>query len=135
MTTVKVNYLGGLRTECTHVKSGVKLVTDAPVDNNGKGESFSPTDLFATSYASCMMTIIGIYCESNQLNFVNGSANILKVMGSDPRRVSALEIKFDLTGNGWSEAEQNKVRRAAEACPVAKSVSENMQIVLNYQFV
>ena len=66
MATSKVEYLGGLRTKCTHLKSGQEVITDAPVDNNGKGEAFSPTDLVATAYVSCMYTIIGIYCEKSE---------------------------------------------------------------------
>ena len=69
MITSKVTYLGNLRTSCEHLASGTKIITDAPVDNQGKGEAFSPTDLVATSFASCMITIIGIYCDNHQLNF------------------------------------------------------------------
>jgi len=69
MITSKVEYLGGLRTEATHIASGNKIITDAPVDNFGKGEAFSPTDLLATSYASCLLTIVGIYCQNHGLSF------------------------------------------------------------------
>lgn len=134
MATSKVEYLGGLRTKCTHLKSGTEIITDAPTDNNGKGEAFSPTDLVATAYASCMITIIGIYCDQNGLEFKHGNASINKVMGSGPRRIERLEISMDLSGNNWNEDERQKVIRAGEACPVAKSVSAEMEVEIIYTF-
>ncbi|MFT6501811.1 MAG: putative OsmC-like protein [Crocinitomicaceae bacterium] len=134
MATSKVEYLGGLRTKATHLKSGTEIVTDAPVDNNGKGEAFSPTDLMATAYASCMLTIIGIFCANHDLAFEHGAAEITKIMGTAPRRISKLEINLDLSKNGWDENAQERVIRAGEACPVAKSVDPEMEIVLKYQF-
>ena len=134
MATSKVEYLGGLRTKATHLKSGSEIVTDAPVDNNGKGEAFSPTDLMATAYASCLLTIIGIFCANHDLTFEHGDAEITKVMGMEPRRISKLEINLDLSKNSWDENTQERVRRAGEGCPVAKSVDPEMEIVLKYQF-
>ena len=134
MATSRIEYLGDLRTKCTHLKSGVELVTDAPVDNNGKGESFSPTDLVATAYVSCMLTIIGIFCNNNAISFTKGTAEVNKIMGSDPRRISALEIELDFTGNNWTEAEQRQVRNAGENCPVAKTVGEDVEVTFTYQF-
>ena len=134
METVKIEYIGQLRTSCTHLKSGQQIITDAPTDNNGKGEAFSPTDLLATSYGACMLTIIGIYCDKNGLNFENGEVGVTKIMAADPRRVSSLEINLRLGGNGWTEVDQKKVIAAAKACPVAKSVSEAMEIKLNFEF-
>jgi len=134
MATSKVEYLGGLRTKCTHLKSGVEVITDAPVDNNGKGESFSPTDLVATAYISCMMTIVGIYCDKHDLRFDKGVGTVEKIMGIDPRRVQKLIILLDLSGNDWSDKEQLKVKNAANVCPVAMSVSDDMEIELQYKF-
>ena len=134
MATSKVEYLGELRTKCTHLKSGTEIFTDAPTDNNGKGEVFSPTDLLATAYGSCMLTIIGIYCNNHNLEFKHGNAEVNKIMGVDPRRVAKLEINLDLSGNGWDEHTQLVVKRAGEACPVAKSVDPLMEIEFNYQF-
>lgn len=134
MATARIEYLGHLQTKCTHLKSGVEYITDAPVDNNGKGSSFSPTDMLAASYVSCMLTIIGIYCAKNGLNFVHGAGEVNKTMGSDPRKVSGLEINLDLSGNGWDEKQQLAVQRAAENCPVAKSVDENMRLKFLYTF-
>lgn len=131
MKTSRVEYLGGLRTKCTHLRSGAEIITDAPLDNNGKGEAFSPTDLVATAYASCMMTIIGIYCNERTLNFSHAVAEITKVMGTAPRRIVEIVIDLDLSGNGWSEKEAEGVLRAGKSCPVAKSVHENITITFD----
>ena len=133
MPTSKIEYLGNLRTKCTHLKSGVEIVTDAPVDNNGKGEAFSPTDLVATAYVSCMMTIIGIYCNNHNISFTLGFGEVNKIMGSDPRRIGKLEIYLDFSGNNWPDEIQKRVRNAGEACPVAKSVGD-IELEINYQF-
>ena len=131
MITSKVEYLGGLRTEATHIASGNKIITDAPIDNFGKGEAFSPTDLLATSYASCLLTIVGIYCQNHGLNFTKGSADVTKVMSSDsPRRVQKLILKIDLSGNGWNEDEQKRAIVAGKACPVAKTLGDNVEVEL-----
>jgi uncharacterized OsmC-like protein len=132
MVTAEVNYLGGLRTECKHLRSGTIILTDAPIDNHGKGESFSPTDLVATAYASCMLSIIGIHCNENNMVFTHGKASVLKVMESEPRRISRIEIAMELSGNGWTAAEAERILRVAKACPVAKSVHENIEIEFTY---
>lgn len=134
MATARIEYLGKLQTKCTHLKSGVQFVTDAPVDNNGKGSSFSPTDLVATAYVSCMITIVGIHCEANGLNFTHGVGEVTKIMASGPRRISELEIELDLSGNGWTEEQQHRIRHAALACPVAKSVDPDMKVEINFTF-
>lgn len=132
MVTAEVNYLGGLRTECKHVRSGTIILTDAPIDNNGKGESFSPTDLVATAYACCMLSIIGIHCNVNNMVFTHGKASVVKTMGSAPRRISRIEIAMDLSGNGWSAHEAERLIRVAQACPVAKSVHDTIEIEFTY---
>lgn len=134
MNTSEVVYLGDLRTEATHLQSGVKLITDAPVDNEGKGEAFSPTDLMATSYASCMITIMGIYCKNHGLKFENAKASILKVMAANPRRIGKIVIDLDVTNNGWSTLEAEKVIHAGRVCPVAKSVHEDIEIEFTYKY-
>jgi putative redox protein len=134
MDTVKIEYLGELRTECVHVKSGTKLLTDAPTDNKGKGEFFSPTDLVATAYGSCMISLIGIYCQDHGLEFKRGSVGVQKIMESNPRRIGAFAINMDLTGNTWDEKTQKKIVRVAETCPVAQSVSKDIKITLDIQF-
>ena len=134
MATARVEYLGDLRTKCTHLKSGVEIITDAPVDNNGKGEAFSPTDLVAAAYASCMMTIIGIYCNANGIEFKSGVVEISKIMESAPRRIGKLELNLDFSGNNWTADEQARIRKAGEACPVAITLRENVEVSFIYKF-
>lgn len=134
MATSRIEYLGKLRTKCTHIKSGEEIITDAPVDNNGRGSSFSPTDMAATAYASCMITIIGIYCEQNNIEFEHCTSEVNKIMGSNPRRISALEIWLDFSGNNWDEDTQRRVQNAGENCPVAKTFSDDVEITFTYQF-
>jgi len=130
--TSKVVYLGDLRTECTHIQSGTKIITDAPLDNQGKGESFSPTDLLATSLASCMMTIIGIYCKNHGINFDSCTAEIEKIMGVNPRKVEKIIVHMDFTGNKWDSSTLEKVIIAGKTCPVAKTIEDSVQIEFNF---
>jgi putative redox protein len=132
MLTSKVKYLGNLRTESVHVKSGIKIITDAPVDNNGQGSSFSPTDLVATSYASCMITIMGIYCNENNIEFNSAEASILKIMGSNPRRISRIEVEMNLKGNNWDEKTAQKIINIGKNCPVAKTLGDNVEVIFNF---
>ncbi len=134
MATSAVEYNGNLRTTCTHHKSGQEIITDAPTDNNGKGEAFSPTDLVATVYASCMITIIGIHCDKNGHSFENGRAEVTKIMGDAPRRIARLDVALDLSGNGWEEAFCERIKRVAEACPVAQSIHPDIEISITYKF-
>jgi uncharacterized OsmC-like protein len=90
--TSKVTYLGNLRTSCIHLSSGNSIITDAPTDNFGKGEVFSPTDLVATSLASCMLTIIGIYCQNHGIEFNSGLVEVEKIMASGPRRIEKIRL-------------------------------------------
>lgn len=130
--TSKVVYLGDLRTECTHIQSGTKIITDAPLDNHGKGEAFSPTDLLATSLASCMMTIIGIYCKNHEINFHSCTAEIEKIMDVNPRKVGKIIVHMDFTGNNWDSSTLEKVIVAGKTCPVAKTIEDSVQIEFNF---
>ena len=130
--TSKVVYLGDLRTECTHIQSGTKIITDAPLDNQGRGEAFSPTDLLATSLASCMMTIIGIYCKNHEINFDSCTAEIEKIMGVNPRKVEKIIVHMDFTGNNWDSSTLEKVIIAGKTCPVAKTIEDSVQIEFNF---
>lgn len=134
MATAEVTYLGELRTECKHLQSGTVIYTDAPTDNHGKGEKFSPTDLVATAYASCMLSIIGIYCNEHGYSYTQGKASVTKIMAAAPRRISKLVIDMDLRGNGWDAETCEKILRVAKACPVAKSVDPAIEVELNVQF-
>jgi uncharacterized OsmC-like protein len=126
--TSKVTYLGNLRTSCTHLASGNTIITDAPIDNHGKGEAFSPTDLVATALASCMITIIGIYCQEHGIGFISCEASVLKVMASSPRRIEKVLIEMDLRGNNWDEKIRHKVIAAGKACPVARTLEGNVEL-------
>lgn len=130
--TSKVVYLGELRTECTHIQSGTKIITDAPLDNQGKGEAFSPTDLLATSLASCMMTIIGIYCKNHEINFDSCTSEIEKIMGVNPRKVEKIIVHMNFTGNNWDSSTLEKVIIAGKTCPVAKTIEDSVQIEFNF---
>lgn len=134
MLTSRVKYLGDLRTECIHEKSGTTILTDAPIDNKGKGLAFSPTDLVATAYASCILTIMGIYCQEHDIPFQHAEAEVQKIMGSDPRRIQKLIIAIDLRGNSWDELTSTKVIRAGKACPVARTLENNVEVVFDFRF-
>ena len=121
MTTSKVIYQGDLRTTAIHLQSNNEIITDAPIDNQGKGEAFSPTDLLATSLASCMLTIIGIKARDMEIDIAGTTAKVTKVMVADPRRVS--EIHVEITFNQELDDKTQKMfYNTALTCPVAKSI-------------
>ncbi len=123
MVTSKVIYLGELRTEATHLQSGNKIVTDAPKDNHGKGEAFSPTDLTATSLACCMISVMGIVSMKEGITKTDGaSAEVTKVMYAEPRRIGEIHITIRFPKNNFSEKEKKIYENAAYTCPVAKSL-------------
>jgi putative redox protein len=134
MITIKTKYLGELRTEATHVRSGNKLITDAPPDNQGKGEAFSPTDLLATSLGSCMMTIIGIAARTHGFNVDGTDIRITKIMAENPRRVAEVVIEFDFPVNQYSEKEKAIIKNAAKTCPVAKSLHPDLKQTIVFSF-
>ncbi|HTO38653.1 MAG TPA: OsmC family protein [Brumimicrobium sp.] len=134
MATAKSSYLGELRVSSTHINSGTVIETDAPVDNHGKGTRFSPTDLLATAYLDCMITIMGIYCDNHNLEFKHCEGEVEKIMASSPRRVSQLNIVIDLSGNNWTEDEKKRVEAAGRACPVAKSVSPDLIANITFKY-
>ena len=131
--TSTVIYEGNLRTKATHLQSGNSIITDAPTDNNGKGEAFSPTDLVATALASCMMTIMGIYARNNNIALDGTRLEITKVMASDPRRISAVHITFYIAnGKLLDDITRKKLEHAALHCPVAKSLHSDIQQVVQF---
>jgi len=134
MKTSKIVYSGNLRTEATHLRSGKTVITDAPVDNNGKGEAFSPSDLLATSLGSCMLTIMGIVATNNNINIDGTTAEITKIMESNPRRVSEVVVEIKMNGNSYSDKEKKLLENAAHTCPVAKSLSADLKqtVIFNY---
>lgn len=135
MTKIKTVYLGSLRTEAEHLQSGNKLTTDAPLDNNGKGEFFSPTDLLATSLGSCMLTIMGISAKSYGFSLEGTTIETEKVMGTEPRRV--VEIKLDITfpaGNNYTDQQKRVLESSAKTCPVANSVHPDIKKTINFHY-
>ena len=135
METVKTTYLGNLRTEAVHLQSGVTIFTDAPTDNHGKGESFSPTDLFAASYASCALTIIGIAAQTHGFNIEGAVVKTTKIMGENPRRVAELKVDFTFPANNYSEKERKIIEHSIKHCPISNSLPTEMKItqVIVYQ--
>ncbi len=122
MATSQVIYQGQLRTKATHIKSGESIITDAPTDNNGKGEAFSPTDLVATALASCLITIMGIKANQSNLDIDGATAEITKVMASGPRRISDVHITVTMPANDYSDKDKKMLEKAALTCPVALSL-------------
>lgn len=127
--TSKVIYLGNLRTEAEHIKSGTKIVTDAPTDNNGKGEAFSPTDLVATALGSCMMTIMGIAARNHEIDMDGTELMVNKVMESDPRRIGKIEIVMTIPANDYSKKERKILEAAAHGCPVGNTIKTGVEDV------
>jgi putative redox protein len=133
MLTSTVKYLGELRTEAIHLQSGNLINTDAPKDNNGKGEAFSPTDLLATSLAACMLTVMGIAARKENYTPIDGaSAEVTKVMYADPRRVGEIHITLTFPKNNYSEKEKKVYENTAHTCPVAKSLNPELKQVINF---
>ena len=133
MITSTVLYKGELRTEAIHLQSNTKIYTDAPKDNNGKGEAFSPTDLVATALASCMISIMGIVALKEGITPLDGAfAEVTKVMVADPRRISEIHIKMTFPKNDFSEKEKKIYEHAALTCPVAKSLHPDIKQVIEF---
>jgi len=134
MTTSKVTYQGDLRTTAIHLQSNNEIITDAPTDNHGKGEAFSPTDLLATSLASCMLTIIGIKAVDMGIDIKGTVAEVTKVMAADPRRVS--EVNIVITFNQDLDDKTQKIfYNTALSCPVAKSVHPDITQSLTFNYI
>jgi putative redox protein len=136
MPTSKIVYLGDLRTEAIHLASAEKIITDAPVDNNGKGEAFSPTDLAATSLGSCAMTIMGIVARRDEIDFTGSEIEITKIMSAElPRKIARIEVNFTMkTPEALSDEVKAKYVRAAHTCPVSLSLHPDIEQVFNFEW-
>ena len=132
MVRIDATYDGNLRCSATHGPSGAKLITDAPVDNMGKGESFSPTDLLATSMLTCIMTIVAIRAESKEIDVAGMNGSVEKSMAANPRRVSKLEIIVNLPSNLNMDDRAWLITEGCN-CPVCVSVSESMEVDVTFQ--
>jgi len=127
MATAKITYKGGLRTEATHLKSGTTILTDAPTDNRGQGAAFSPTDLIATGLGACVITIMGIKALDSEIDMEGATAEVEKVMASNPRRISEIKVTITMPHDEYTDKEKKLLERAAHHCPVAKSLNENLK--------
>lgn len=134
MTTIETKYIGELRTEAIHLKSGNSVLTDAPLDNQGKGEAFSPSDLLTASLGSCMLTIMGISAREQNISIDGATCSMTKIMASEPRRVSEIQLVFHMPVNSFSEKQRIVLERAAHTCPVAKSLHPDLlqSVVFNW---
>ena len=132
--TSKITYLGDLRTTSTHLQSGTAILSDAPLDNNGKGEAFSPTDLVANALGSCIMTIMAIKARDLDLDFKDSTAEVTKIMQTDPRRISKIQLVFNMS---ISVSEKNRLilERVAMNCPVLLSLNPEIdkEITFNWK--
>ena len=133
MTTSVVFYSGNLRTESQHLQSGETITTDAPTDNKGTGQAFSPTDLAATSLANCMMTVMGIVASRHNIDIEGTRANVEKFMGVNPRRIIEIKIDFHFPNN-YDTATKKLLEQAALNCPVAKSLSESISQNIHFNY-
>lgn len=133
METIRTTYLGDLRTEATHVKSGNTIITDAPTDNQGKGEAFSPTDLLCASLASCALTIMGIAARTHQIDITGTKVQTTKIMAENPRRVAEIILAFDLPKD-YTEKERAILEHAAKTCPVMLSLSPEVKKELKFNY-
>ena len=127
----RVEYKGELRTEAVHLKSGKTIITDAPIDNQGKGEAFSPTDLVATALGSCMITIMGIVAEREGIILNGTTAEVEKIMATSPRRIGEVKIKIKFIQK-LNRDQKDKLERAAKSCPVSGSLSENLKETVEF---
>ncbi len=131
---MKAEYLGGLRTTAQHIKSGNDLITDAPLDNNGKGEAFSPTDLLCTSLSCCMMTLMGIYAQRENIDITGMTSEITKIMDENPRKVKEIQIHFQKDSLSATDVQITKLKRAALTCPVSLSLSKSVKQTITFSF-
>lgn len=132
--TSTVVYNGALRTTCTHVKSGDHFETDAPTDNNGKGERFSPTDLMATSLATCMVTVMGIKARTMGFDLDDVKIEVLKIMKADPRRVGGIELTFHIP-DSLKDLDEKTIaimRHTGDTCPVMKSIHPDIEVKVDW---
>lgn len=134
MSHIKSSYLGELRTEDIHIKSSNRIITDAPTDNHGKGEAFSPTDLVCAALSSCMMTIMGIRARKHSIELNGLQADVTKFMSSDPRQISKISIHFRLESTNATPDQLTMLKDAALSCPVALSINPSIEQDVSFDF-
>ena len=130
--TTEVIYNGDLRTTAKHIKSGDQLITDAPTDNRGKGEAFSPTDLVATALGTCILTIMGIKARDKSIDIEGAKTQVTKTMAANPRRISKLEVIVQMPDNNYSPKEKKLLEAAAHGCPVGNSLHPDLEEIITF---
>lgn len=131
--TSKITYLGALRTSSIHLQSGSEIVSDAPLDNNGKGEAFSPTDTVANALGSCMFTVMGIKANEMNVDLSNSTAEITKIMAAEPRRISEIHVTFTMQLSA-DEKTKTILERTAMTCPVYYSLHPDIKKVITFNW-
>jgi len=134
MKTSEVIYLGNLRTKAIHFASGKEIITDAPIDNKGKGEFFSPTDLVATAFASCILTIMGIAAETLNYNINNTKVEVTKIMSSNPRKIAEIQAKFIFPNVHYTDKQKKALIQIAQSCPVSLSLNSSIKRHITFVF-
>lgn len=134
MATAATIYKGELRTEITHLRSGSKIVTDAPVDNKGKGEYFSPTDMVASALGSCIFTIMGIAAREHGFSIDGATCTIVKVMTENPRKIGEIIIEFDFSSGVYTDKQKKILDYCVRTCPVALSLHESVKQSVTLKF-
>lgn len=133
--TSQIIYKGALRTEATHLQSNTVIETDAPTDNQGKGERFSPTDLLATSLGNCMLTIMGIKARDMNIDLTDTKIDITKIMKAEPRRVGGVKVAFHFPESLQLDDKQKTIlENAARTCPVAKSIHPDIEQEITFNW-
>lgn len=133
MATIKTTYVGGLRTQATHLQSDTTILTDAPTDNHGLGEAFSPTDLVATALGSCMLTIMGLAAKTHDIDIENAQMEITKVMSASPRRIGEIIINLEFPYD-YTPKQKMILENAAATCPVAHSLHPECKQTVNFKY-
>ncbi|GIZ09901.1 OsmC family protein [Flavobacterium sp. UMI-01] len=131
--TSKVTYLGELRTSSIHLQSGTEIISDAPLDNNGKGEAFSPTDTVANALATCMFTIMGIKARDLEVDLTDSTASVNKIMNAQPRKIGAIEIVFEMNV-AVDDKTKTILERAALTCPVFLSLHPDIEKKISFNW-
>lgn len=132
--TAEIKYLGDLRTEATHIASGNTAVTDAPIDNFGKGEAFSPTDNLATALGTCLLTTMALAANKKSIDITGASAKVIKHMASDPRRVKKVEVSVFMPQGNFDSETKLWLENVGNNCPVALSLHPDLEQVITYQW-
>lgn len=132
--TTEIIYKGELRCEMKHLRSGELVITDAPIDNNGKGEAFSPTDIVASACGSCALTVMGIAARTHNILMDGTKVTVLKVMSTNPRKISEVHLDFYFPSNNYSQKEKDILEHTAKTCPVLLSLNSDLKQNLKFHY-